>query len=279
MPAAIAETRDGKAMMAYQGEMPWHKLGTKVDSLKSVRSALKAANLDWDVRLEDLYYKDKASRKLVEVEMRKAVVRDDDVLLSTVGSDYTVMQNREAFAILEPACKELGLTIETAGALGRGDRVWMLGKLGKSFHPIQGDRIDGYFLVLTGHNGWTSLTARPTPVRVVCANTLALAIADSKAIVNLRHTESGAAQLDEVADMVTKLVKTLKETSESFAQLAARKMTATELTEYVNKVLGIDENEKGVHAKRRETIIELAATGKCVEFAPNTAWTAFNAVT
>jgi phage/plasmid-like protein (TIGR03299 family) len=279
MPAAIAEL-NGKAMMAYQGEMPWHKLGTKCDSLKSVDDALKAASLDWHVRLQKLYYMGPDKKPLL-VPTRRAVVRGvDHALLATVGSDYELVQNSEAFAILQPACKELGVTIETAGALGKGDRVWMLGKLPKSFHPVHGDRVDGYFLVLTGHNGWTSLTARPTPVRVVCANTLALAVSGSDAIVNLRHTKSGAAQLDEAAEMVTKLVKTLRETNETFAQLAARKMSPTELREYVNRVLGIDDNAKAaVQTSRRDRILELAANGKGVEFAPSTAWAAFNAVT
>jgi phage/plasmid-like protein (TIGR03299 family) len=278
MPAAIAEM-NGKSMMAYQGEMPWHKLGTKCDSLKSVEEALKAANLNWTVRLQKMYYMG-ADKKPLLVPTRRVVVRGGDhALLATVGSDYELVQNSEAFGILQPACKELGVTIETAGALGKGDRVWMLGKLPKSFHPVQGDRVDGYFLVVTGHNGWTSLTARATPVRVVCANTLAIAVSGNDAVVNLRHTKSGASQLDEAAELVLKITKTLKATNESFAQLAEKRLTITETREYVNSVLGVDDNAKGVTAQRRDTIVELAATGKGVEFAPSTAWTAFNAVT
>jgi phage/plasmid-like protein (TIGR03299 family) len=281
MPAAIAEVEVGKPMMAYQGEMPWHRLGTKCDSLKSVDAALKAAHLDWKVKAVQLGYQ--IAGEKIEVP-RKVLVRADKPKhwLSTVGMDYTVIQNEDAFAILEPACKEFGITIETAGALGaRGDRLWMLAKLpDATFQPVHGDRVDGYFLVVTGHNGWTALTARPTPVRVVCANTLAVAVANNKAVETLRHTESGAARLDEVAELVTKLVATLKETNESFTRLAERKLTPTELRAYVDRVLGIDDNEKGyVKVNRRDAILGLAANGKGVEFAPSSAWTAFNAVT
>lgn len=278
MPDNIAVI-NGEAAMAYQGEMPWHKLGTKVDSLKSVEAALKAAHLDWNVKLKKLYYSG-PDKKAIVVPSRRAVVRDvDHALLATVGSDYEAVQNSEAFAILQPACKELGVTIETAGALGKGDRVWMLGKLPKSFHPVAGDRVDGYFLVVSGHNGWTALTARPTPVRVVCANTLAVALSTTDAVVNLRHTKDVGTELDKAAKMVTNLVKTLKETNESFASLAAKKLTADETRDYINKVLGIDDAAKGVSASRRETILQLVETGKGVEFAPKTAWAAFNAVT
>lgn len=283
MPADIAEV-NGKPMMAYQDKMPWHRIGEQMAATADVPTALKAANLDWNVELKPLFYRHvfDGVDKRVKVKTRRAVVRDvDGALIATVGSDYVPFQNADAFNVLQPACEQFGVTIETAGALGKGDRVWMLAKLPTPTEPIPGDKIDGYFLVLTGHNGWTSYTARPTPVRVVCANTLAVALhgTANQAIINMRHTTTNAERFEQVTGLVTDLMAMLKQTNESFAKLAARKMTKDETVAYISEVLGINANSNPIAERRRDTIIELSQTGKGVNFAPNTAWTAFNAVT
>lgn len=280
MPADIALTEDGRPMMAYQGETPWHRLGTVMTGKPDVMAALQAANLDWEVQLKSMFYRH--GNRDIKVPSRRAVVRDTDgQLLSTVGSDYTPLQNRDAFQVLQPACERFGLTIETAGALGKGDRVWMLAKMPEIIEPVPGDKVEGHLLILTGHNGWTAYTGRLTPTRVVCANTLSLAMSD-KAFVKLRHVKTTNEQLEQVKVVITRMVEALKATGQSFTKLANRKMTLDEIRVYVNEVLGIGATEEPnpVAARRRDTIIELATkTGKGVEFAPATAWAAFNAVT
>lgn len=281
MPAEIADiTIDGtsKPMMAYQGEMPWHKLGTAMTGKPDVHAALKAANLDWEVTLKTMFYRH--GDKAIKVPQRRAVVRETDgQLLATVGADYVPVQNTEAFSVLQPACEQFGVTIETAGALGKGDRVWMLAKMPERVTVVPGDVVDQYFLILTGHNGWTSYTGRGTDVRVVCRNTLGMATRGSKALINLRHVKSTAEQFDQVASMVTTLIAAAKERGESFKSLANRRLTLDELKAYVTEVLHMGDDPNPVATRRRETIIELAQSGKGVEFAPNTLWTAFNAIT
>lgn len=273
---------NGKEAMAFTGDTPWHKLGTEIEEGMDVPAALTAANLDWDVKLRPLYYRQ--GKSLVKVPTRNVVIRDvDNEQLGVVGNDYEPVQNSEAFSILQPACEQFGVTIETAGALGIGDRVWMLAKLPESNEAVKGDRIDGYFLVTTGHNGWMSLQARPTPIRVVCANTLAVAMERGTDLVRLRHTTTEKDRLDEVARMVTTIVEQLANTSKLYGKLAARHMTPDELFLYVSQVLGIDglpkEELQPVADRRRDTIIQLAKTGKGVQYAPETAWTAYNAIT
>lgn len=284
MPAEIANiTIDQQAvpMMAYQGADPWHRLGERVTDpavMSNVDRFLEAANLDWTVSLKSMFYRH--GDKSIKVPQRRAVVRDTDgQLLSTVGSDYVPAQNRVAFGVLQPALDQLGVTLETAGALGKGDRVWMLAKLPQVIEPVAGDKVEQFFLILTGHNGWTSYTARGTDVRVVCANTLSMATRGSKALINLRHVKSTAEQFDQVASMVTGLMAAAKERGESFAKLAARKMTHDEIKAYISEVLNLSDDPNPVAARRRDTIFERSQVGKGVEFAPDTAWTAFNAVT
>lgn len=266
--------------LAYQGETPWHSIGEHVTDpavIKSVPKFLEAAGLNWNVALRPMYYRN--GDKAIKVSSRRAVVRDTDGrLLSTVGGNYHPMQNVDAFAVLQPACDRLGVTIDVAGAVGRGDRVWMLAKLPEDIEPVPGDRIRNYLFILTGHNGWTSYSGRLTQVRAVCENTIALALRD-EAFVKLRHTETEAAQLAQVTEVVTHMLETAKRTGESFKTLAGHRLTAAEITEYVEEVLNLD-YDNPVAARRRDTIVQLAtATGKGRDLAPDTAWAAFNAVT
>jgi phage/plasmid-like protein (TIGR03299 family) len=281
MPAEIANIVDNGAeatMMAYQGETPWHKLGTPMTGKPDVPAALAAAHLDWNVVLKSMYYR--VGDKAIKVPSRRAVVRDTDgQLLSTVGGDYHPFQNTQAFSVLQPACEQLGVTIETAGALGKGDRVWMLAKLPEVTQPVLGDKIEQFILVLTGHNGWTGWSSRGTDVRVVCQNTLSMATRNSKAFITLRHTESAAEQFDQVAEVVTKSIASAKERAESYAKLAARQLTPDELLAYVTDALDLGDDPNPVATRRRDKVIELAAAGKGAEFAMGSLWNAFNALT
>lgn len=268
---------NGKAAMAYVDATPWHGLGTKVEGEMNVQAALEAANLNWDVELRTMFFR--KNDKQFRVPNKQAVVREtDNVVLGVVGGDYEIIQNAEAFGVLNTACEQFGVTIETAGALGKGDRVWMLAKMPNSIEPVAGDRVDGYFLISNGHNGWTTYVAKPTPVRVVCANTLGSAL-KGEGMIKLRHVTSETEKLDLVADLVTAFIADLDENRKLYAGLASKKMTLEELRDYVNAVLDIHGAPSAVEAKKAAAIIDLTSNGKGVEFAPGTAWAAYNAVT
>jgi phage/plasmid-like protein (TIGR03299 family) len=279
MSANLATTAN-EVMMAYQGETPWHQTGTEVIDhavCQSVDAFLAAAHLDWEVQLKAMFYR--AGDKSIRVPARRAVVRSTDgKLLATVGAGYQPFQNKDAFAVLQPALDRFGMKIATAGALGKGDKVWMLAEMPESIEPIPGDIVKNYMLVLTGHNGWTAHSARLTQVRVVCQNTISLAMQD-EAFVKLRHVTSEVDKLTQVADIITGFMDVAKQTSASYTKLAGHKMTAAEITTYIESVLNLD-FDSPVAARRRDRIVELATfSGKGIEAAPGTAWTAFNAVT
>ena len=273
-------TAGAEVMFAYQNETPWHKMGTKVEDPaigKSVEQFLGAAKLDWNVNLKSMFYRH--GDKSIRVPQRRAVVRDSDgKLLSTVGAGYVPFQNKDAMMVLQPALDRFGVTIETAGALGKGDKVWMLAKLPKPIEPIPGDVINNHLMILTGHNGWTAYSARFTQTRVVCQNTMNLAMRDD-AMVRLRHVTSEVDRLKQVADIITGFMQVAKDTATSYQKLAAHKLSEAEIMTFIEKALDLD-YDSPVAARRRDRIFELATkTGKGIELAPGTAWSAFNAVT
>lgn len=279
MSANLATTAANEIMMAYQGETPWHQTGTRIEDptvVKSVPKFLEAAHLDWTVALKPMYYR--VGDKAIRVPSRRAVVRSTDgKLLATVGAGYHAFQNIDAFAVLQPALDRFGLELETAGALGAGDRVWMLAKMPKAIEPIPGDVIKNYIMIMTGHNGWTAYSSRLTQVRAVCENTINLALQDD-AFAKLRHVATEVDRLTQISDIITGFLAVAKKTSESYQRLAAHKLSDEEVKRYVEATLDLD-FDNPVAARRRDRILELAKNGKGVEFAPGTAWAAFNAVT
>jgi phage/plasmid-like protein (TIGR03299 family) len=275
-------TINGRVSMAYQGSTPWHNLGTRMASTADVDQALTAANLDWTVRLDPMFLGDGR-----EVPERRAVVRDGDrAILGTVGNQYTTIQNRAATDILRDACADFGVTIESAGALGNGARCFMLAKLPMSVQPVPGDIVAGYFLLGWGHDGGISHNGRPTPIRVVCQNTLTMAMSDGVDMIRIRHTASAAQRLGEAKRLIDGLIGAMKATGDTFTQLAERRMTPADVATYIERVFpspdGADVSP--VLKSRRNTVAALVWAGKGAELAGSdasgtTAWGAYNAVT
>jgi phage/plasmid-like protein (TIGR03299 family) len=292
---------NGKAAMAYQGKMPWHQLGIQMPEKVDVAAAMKAANLDWLVSSEKLFLENG-----IYVPGKRAIVRDiDNEILGMVSEDYVPIQNHEAFGILNLACEKFGVEIETAGALGKGEHVWMLAKMPESVEPIPGDRVDGYFLIHTGHNGLIALYGLLTPIRVICNNTLTAAVNRNEALIRLEHIESDVAQLETVEDLIAQLVHTLQVTGESFTELANKHWTFEEVKSYVDEVIGIEDLEEvnktvyellevepqnNAKLNMRDSVLTLVWKGvgaetagakleDKVEKSTATAWAAYNAFT
>jgi phage/plasmid-like protein (TIGR03299 family) len=275
-------TINGRVAMAYQNETPWHSLGLRLPSMTSVEQALVAGGLDWNVGLQPVFLADGR-----QVPGRRAVVRDvDNTILNTVGDLYTPVQNDDAFAILSPACRDFGVTIESAGALGQGERVWMLAKMPESIEPVKGDKVQGYFLVTTGHGDNIAYSARFTPIRVVCQNTLNAATASGVDTIRLPHLPGIEARLDAAKKLVDRMLVAMRQTGDTFAAMAQREMTAKDVVAYIERVFptGADQKVSTQLAERRATVADLVWSGVGADLAGSsangtTAWAAYNAVT
>ncbi len=280
-------TIGGRVAMAYDNETPWHQLGTRMTGITSVDDAMKSAVLDWEVRLADLFLEGG-----VPVPNRKAVMRDD-AFLGIVSKQWEPIQNRKAFSVLDDACAEFGVTIESAGALGQGEKTWMLARLPQAdFAPVPGDDVRGYFLIVNGHDGATGYGARPTPIRVVCQNTLNAALgtdargrADGNDMISIRHTNGANAQLDAAREMIAKLIGAMKKTGETFSQLASRRMNIAEVSEYIEAVYPAEKGKISDELQaRRDAVADLVWHSPGAQLAGAdesgaTAWAVYNAVT
>lgn len=284
---------DGKVAMMYQGSTPWHELGTRMaDGVHSIAAGLDAASLNWNIHLQRMFIAD-GDKVGKEVPTKRAVVRDTDgEVLSVVSQWYEPIQYRDAFGVFQPAVDQFGLTIEAAGALGRGEKAWMLFKLPSVVAPVPGDEVNGYGVAITGHDGKTLYELRPTPIRVVCQNTLNAAVGaggQEGRIFGISHVGNDTAkQVEAAKSLVTNVLKAMQETGETFAKMARKRMTPKQVTEFIETVFPQPKDATDVSkllAEKRKTVAELIWTMPGAELAmsetkgqPNP-WAAYNAVT
>lgn len=175
-------------------EKPWHGLGTIVAEAPGSREALILAGLDWKVIQKKIYTGD---RKLIRGY--RANVRDTDgQLLGVVSDRYRVVQNEDAFAFTDALLGE-GVRYETAGSLQSGRRVWMLAKLPNEY-IILGEQVSPYLVFSNTHDGSGAIKVAMTPVRVVCSNTLNLALNTTKRCWSAKHTTNIGDRLEEARE-------------------------------------------------------------------------------
>jgi phage/plasmid-like protein (TIGR03299 family) len=165
--------------MAYAVDVPWHGIGARVDQDVSVEEMLEAAGLNWDVNLLPLEAR-LPDGGTVPVNDRFALVRSTDHRVLTVtGKSWKPLQNSDTLGFMREYVEAGGATLETAGSLRQGKIVWGLARLNHNFEVTRGDRVNGYLLITSPHEVGRAINVRTTTVRVVCANTMALAMGQS----------------------------------------------------------------------------------------------------
>lgn len=177
--------------MFYTREKPWHGLGTLVAEAPESREALRIAGLNWKVLQEPVYTENDEL-----IQGYKANVRDSDrKILGVVTDRYKVIQNEEAFAFTDALLGE-GVRYETAGSLQEGRRVWLLARLPREY-IIAGERISPYMVFSNTHDGSGAVKTALTPIRVVCNNTLNLALRTAKRSWSMIHTGDISGKIEE----------------------------------------------------------------------------------
>lgn len=178
---------NGKAeMFSGQNIVPWHKLGKVVPGLLTAVEAIKAASLDWQVKLENLKHEGQ------DTDYHKVIRTDKNKLLSIVGSRYVPIQNEDSFNFFDEVVGSGQAVYDTAGSLNEGKKVWIMAKLkGQLFIDSRpNDKIDKNVLLVTSHDGSSSLSMQIVGTRVVCANTLSVALGEATNKINIRHTKN-----------------------------------------------------------------------------------------
>jgi len=188
--------------MAYANQVPWHGLGARVDQDVSVDEMIKAAGLDWELvrvplRTADNEDVPEAMRNL-RIADRNAWVRNtDNKVMAVTGSAWRPLQPADTLGFMRNYVAAGNATLETAGSLRNGKVVWGLAKLKHDFEVRPGDRVNGYVLITSPNEVGKAITLRTTTVRVVCANTMAMANQTGNGETHYRQSHVG--EFDEAA--------------------------------------------------------------------------------
>ena len=189
--------------MAYAGQTPWHELGHALPAKQGIDVWAQAAGMDWciqetpvrylasdaDSGLSGLYAEPKEF-----VEQKVLYRSDTQAPLSVVGSRYQVVQPRDVLEFYRDLTEVAGYELETAGVLKAGRKFWALARTGKSMALKGKDVVNGYLLLATSCDGTLATVAMPTTVRVVCNNTLTMALKDGVGSVKVPHSTTFDAQ-------------------------------------------------------------------------------------
>lgn len=229
--------------MFYTREKPWHGLGTRVEEAPSSSEALQLAGLDWTVTQEPIYTETKEV-----ISGYKANVRSSDrKVLGVVTDRYKIVQNHEAFAFTD-ALLGAGVRYETAGALQEGKRVWLLARLPREY-IISGERISPYLVFSNTHDGSGAVKVALTPVRVVCNNTLNLALDTAKRSWSMIHTGNIKDKIQEAENTLFMAEEYMDSLGKEFERLRRQKITDQQVKEYIEQLLPIEKDATAAQAK------------------------------
>lgn len=236
--------------MFYTRVAPWHGLGVRVENAVSSDDALKLSGLDWNVIQRSIM-----TDEFATIPGYKANVRDTDgKVLGVVTDRYKVVQNSEAFAFTDALLGE-GVKYETAGSLQDGRKIWLLAKMPEKY-IMEGEQIEPYLVFSSSHDGTGAIKVAMTPIRVVCQNTLNLALSSAKRIWSAVHVGELSAKMDEAKNTLQLAGKYMTDLGGEFAKLARIKLSDSKVLEYIEMLLPLDDEPTDTRRKNIERIRE-----------------------
>lgn len=269
---------NGQVAMAYaqKAGVPWHGLGVEVSNDMTPEQMMVAANLDWTVSKSDMFYNYNGKEQKANTQ---ALIRDSDgFMFDTVGEDWKPVQNSEAFEFFTDFVEKGQMQMDTAGALKDGRIVWALASINSGFTLFGGDEVEGFLLFTNPHMYGKSIDVRFCATRVVCNNTLTMALREkSKNVVKINHrSEFDAERVKEILGVSQHKVEEFKEIAEF---LGSKRYTKDDLINFYGEIFGTSKVEGKQLSRNGEQAMEMIETQPGADFAKGTFWQAFNSVT
>jgi phage/plasmid-like protein (TIGR03299 family) len=261
-------------------QVAWHRIGTVVEKAMTAQEAMVLAGLDTTLHKQTLYVEDYGDGYL-SVPDKKGIVRmEDGKVLGVVGDGYEIIQNRDCFDFMDGIIGEGRAVYETAGSLRGGSRIFLTVKMANAL-KIGPDKIDKYLCLSTSHDMSLALRVHWTPVRVVCQNTLSVALKGVKHgqnAVAIRHTKH---YRDKVAE--ARRILGLADEYYAYMEQQFNKMLNTHMSDYsygrlLEKVFPIPEKGSARIENIKNECVRLFIQGAGHENIKNTHWAGYNAI-
>lgn len=266
--------------MAWANEVPWHGLGKKVPGDLTTDQMLEAAGLDWEVNKVDCYID--IAGKRVNAGIQALVRSTDNKVLTHVHNSWNPVQNQEAFDFFKEYVDYGDMDMETAGSLKGGRLVWCLARIKETFELKSSkgsDVVEGYMLFTNPHQFGRSVDVRFTPIRVVCWNTLSMALdknASTNQAVKANHkTVFNASKVKEQLGIAKTYMQQYKEVAEL---LSSKRFTKDTVNEYFGRVFPKFGDKEG-DSRNSEMAFDWLEKQPGGDLNEGTWWQAFNSVT
>lgn len=276
--------RGDVAEMAFVGQVPWHGLGQQLSPGASIEEWTDAAGMNWEIKSSPVVF-DAVEGLQLEMPSKQVLYRSDNNLpLSIVSSRYNVVQPGEVMEFFRDISESNDFQLDTAGTMFDGRRFWALAKIGESANVLGTDKVDGHLLISTSCDGSLQTSAQFTAVRVVCANTLSMALSEkNKKEVSVSHRQIfNAGEMKDKLGIARGNFATFINASR---QLANKKMSDAQAEQFVAKLLKntvMKNSDKVGESKTFQKIMSLfkgEAIGSELDGCQNTAWAAVNSIT
>lgn len=262
--------------------------GKDIAAATNSAAAIKAAGLNWGVESRQIRTWKLAAGVTVEVPLpdHRAVVRtDNDDVLGVVGKRFELLQNSDAFKWFDPIVEAGLATYETAGSFNGGRRVWILARLNRedaAIVPGADDRVRKYLLLTNSHDGSMAARIGFTPIRVVCRNTLAMAVRVKNAtsqLLRFRHSKGLKDAMFAAREIIDTANADFEATAEQYRALASRGVNADDLKKYVSTIFANRKGEVSERVMEAVTHDFEHGAGNDAPGVKGTWWAAYNAVT
>lgn len=272
--------------MAYKGTTPWHGLGNALPAHQPIEIWAQKAGMDWEIKQSPVRFITGQNDYLGEIksfEDKKVLYRSDtNTALSVVGSRYKIVQPREILEFYKDLTEQAGFELETAGVLKEGKKIWALARTGQSGSLRGNDVSNGYVLLATACDGSMATTAQFTSIRVVCNNTLAIALSNGKGVVKVPHSTIFNAQ--KVKKELGISISAWDNFMYEMKTLSERRVSSKEATTFINRVFQDPKsaNSTGANERAKNKVLNLFnGHGKGADLlsSKNSAFGLLNAVT
>lgn len=300
----IAKTPTGGASFYGAREKAWHGLGQITETAQTSAEAIKLAGLDYKVGIQPIYLPIHEI-SIPDAKTQENVLKDGDKYFKAnkipnkygtyrmdtgqpfgvVGSKYKIIQNVEAFDFFDNIIGAKEAIFETAGALGNGESIFITAKLPNTILVNGKDPIDQYLLLSTTHDGTSATFITFTPIRVVCENTLTMALQGSKFKVSIRHSKSASEKLKQVETILGITKKAAIILEEDLTAFTEFKMKDEEVMNFLMQSLDLEVDEEGKLSTKSSNVLKktmdyyVSGVGQDTIECRGTLYGAYNAVT
>jgi phage/plasmid-like protein (TIGR03299 family) len=269
-------------------EKAWHNLGQVVDGAMTAAEAIELANLDYEVQKVKIHPALESGFGDAIPEKFATIRTDNNDYLGLVGSRYEIIQNKDAFSFFDSVVDNGEAIFETAGVLGKGERIFITAKLPEDM-LVNGEKCEKYIILTNSHNGTSSIIAGFTSVRIVCNNTLQAAMNDLSNKVSIQHRVGAKDRLSEAYKVMNIASKYMLEVNEVFNQMSDTRLQDEKLKSFIERVMKptykeIDpekEREQSTRFKNQvESIYDFAMTHptQTTPAALGNVWGGYNAI-